>query len=64
MNNYVVRVSGEIAGTWRNAGDVISLTARQALYLAPPLASVVQPVGDNANGGLNRRKRRNRKAAE
>lgn len=61
MKNYEVKVTGEIAGTWRTAGDIIPLTKEQAQYLAPPLATIVAPVEDAEDGGFSGRKRSHRK---
>lgn len=42
MKNYRVRTGCEIAGQWRNAGEIIPLSDAQAKYLAPPLGNVVR----------------------
>mgnify|MGYP005986739099 CR=1 FL=1 len=44
MQKYTVRTSCEIAGVWRNAGDMIVLDDAQARELAPPFGNVVAPV--------------------
>lgn len=41
---YRVRMACEVMGAWREAGEVITLTAAQAEQLAPPFGSVVDPV--------------------
>ena len=44
MNRYRVRRSGEIAGVWRNAGELIAMTAEQAKHLTAPYGSELQLV--------------------
>ena len=66
MKNYRVRTGCEIAGRWRDAGEIVGLTEDQARELAPPFGDVVAPVSENeesSDGRLDRRKRHNRKAA-
>ena len=69
MDRYRVTRDAEIAGMYRRAGEIIELTPAQARHLAPPLASVVEPVcpldhngdgnmGGSPPGGLRARRRR------
>lgn len=77
MKKYKVRTSCEIAGVWHPADAEIELTDGQARELAPPFGRVVDPVvfgvsgvvnravitGDS-DGGLDRTKRTNGRAAK
>lgn len=66
MKDYKVRTGCPIAGRWRSAGEIISLTDDQARELAPPFGSVVSPVTNDGakNAKLNRRKRNNRRSPD
>lgn len=67
MKNYQVRTGCEIAGHWRDAGEIISLSGDQARELAPPFGDVVAPISQDeasTDGKFGRRKRGNRKAAD
>ena len=44
--DYVVTESREIAGTWRQAGEPLSMTERQAKYYLPPYGSGLAPADD------------------
>lgn len=55
MDRYRVNRDAEIAGMYRRAGEVITLTPPQARHLAPPLASVVtklDPMDHNGDGEM------------
>lgn len=67
MKKYTVRTDCEIAGVWHSANDQIELTDAQARELAPPFGGVVKPsraTTEADDGGFDRSKRGNRKAAE
>lgn len=71
MSLYTTRISCEIAGRWRVAGDPFDLTLDQAKYLAPPLGNAVVPYTpkiiektEQAIGGQHRPERKNRRAAK
>lgn len=51
MDRYRVTRDAEIAGMYRRAGEIITLTPAQARHLAPPLASVVAHLGPLDHNG-------------
>lgn len=69
MNRYRVTRDAEIASMYRRAGEIITLMPAQAKHLAPPLASVIEPIspldhdgdgnmGGSPPGGLRPRRRK------
>lgn len=62
---YVVTADGELAGKWRRAGELVSMTAAEAKYLCPPLGTRLieqaeQRTADHGKLDRRQRKRRNR----
>lgn len=53
---YTVPTACEVAGTWRDAGETIEMTAAEAMYLAPPYGAVLER--KDADGKLDGNKRR------
>lgn len=41
---YEVTTAREIGGAWRNEGETVRLTERQAKYYLPPFGSGLKPV--------------------
>ncbi len=67
MKNYTVQTACEIAGRWREAGEVLALSDDQARELAPPFGGVLAPetVSKGATDGkLDRRQRKHRHGAQ
>jgi len=45
---FKVKTSCEVARRWREAGEIIEMSAEQAEHLAPPFGNVLEPVADMA----------------
>lgn len=68
MVKWRVRIACEVAGTWRETGEIVEMSVEEARFLAAPFGNVLLPADHVEKGavddGLKRRKRQHVKRSQ